>query len=129
MKNAEACFFEKYQKQAPASSTLWDWKKKLLETGSLANKRPYPVRQLTASGEETTEKVSHLLKDPTISTRNLSIEVGVSQTTVYRILKREKMHPYKPLYSQLICDGDSDRRKQFCEVISAKFQHDPSLSR
>ena len=61
----------------------------------MATNRTYPVRQLTASGDEPTEKVSNLVKgDPTISTRRLSDEVGVSQTTVRRILRREKMNPY-----------------------------------
>ena len=84
--NIEKCrkmFTEKYQKQAPASSTLWDWKKKLLETGSPATNRRYPARQPTASGDEPTEKASNLVKGyPKISTRRLSDEVDISQTTV-----------------------------------------------
>lgn len=48
---------------------------------------------------------------------------------VCRILKNNLYHPYKPLYNQFLCDGDSDRRLQFCQEMLAKFDADPSFLR
>ena len=53
----------------------------------------------------------------------------MSVNSVFRILKSEKLYPYKPTYSQFLMDADSDRRNEFCEVMENRFQHDPALLR
>ena len=39
------------------------------------------------------------------------------------------MHPYNPVYSQELTDGDDDRRRQFCETMNDRFVNDPAFLR
>ena len=88
--NLEECrqrFEEKFQKKAPSKSTIWDWKKKLLETGNLASHKPRSGRKVSASGDENVREVlDKVAEDRTTSTRVIAATFGVSQTTVCRIL-------------------------------------------
>ena len=123
-------FTQKYNKEAPPNRTISYWKKKLLETGSLSHDRPQSGRPVSASGDEMKEIIVNAVKeDSTKSTRQLSSDHNVSYATVWRILNTENFHPYKPMYSHFLSDGDDDRRLQFCEEMIAKFQADPAFHR
>ena len=123
-------FETEFQKRAPPKSTLHDWKKKLLETGNLSSDRPRSGRPRTVTTEENKENVVTAVRDdPTTSIRRLSSDLGISRPSVQRILKENKFHPYKPYYSQFLCDGDSDRRSEFCEQMIAKMEYDPAFLR
>ena len=67
--------------------------------------------------------------DRTTSIRRLSSDLGISRPSVQRILKEEKFHPFKPIYSQFLCDGDSDRRVEFCERMIMRMDNDPAFLR
>ena len=123
-------FVEKFNKEAPPRRTILYWKDKLLETGNLANDRPKSGRPITASGDGIKAKViQHVKSNPSTSIRVIANEIGVSVGTVQNILHKERYHPYKPLYSQFLCDADDDRRLHFCEEMLAKFQNDPAFYR
>ena len=123
-------FRDEFNKEAPPRQTLVDWKNKLLTTGSLVHHKPRSGRPTTASGDENTQKVVQAVREePTTSVRRLSDELDISQTSVFRILKKSKLHPYKPHYSQYLCDGDDDRRREFCETILARCTRDPAFLR
>lgn len=123
-------FLTQFRKEAPPRQTIVNWKEKLLETGTLVQHRPRTGRPVGASGDANNDAVMDAVqKDPTVSTRRLSAELDISQTTVCRILKKNEMHPYKPIYSQFLCDGDEDRRLQFCEQMQNKFAQDPAFLR
>lgn len=65
-----------------------------------------------------------------ILTRRVSEEhADVSHMSVQRILKEENYHPFKPLYCQQLHEEDSDRRKEFCEIMTAKLDEDPAFIR
>ena len=51
------------------------------------------------------------------STRKLAQEVGISHTSVHRILKTNKYHPYKTHILQGLHGDDMDRRLEFCEWV------------
>lgn len=123
-------FREKFNKEPPSSRTILYWKNKLLETGSLSHDRPRSGRPITASGDENRQKVIEAVtENPSTSTRAISRDVGISDFTVRKVLKAEHYHPYKPLYSQFLCDGDEDRRLQFCEEMRRKSREDPAFLR
>lgn len=85
--------------------------------------------------EQDEKVVSLFTENPTIDVykSHLMLQLGVqiSQPSVFIILKKYLNHYtlYKPLYNQFFCDGDSDRRLQFCQEIQAKFNVDSSLLR
>ena len=62
-----------------------------------------------------------------MSVRTIANEVGISKVSVCKVLKKEGYHDYKPLYGQLLFDGDSDRRVQFCQAITQMLNDDPAL--
>ena len=92
----------KFNKECPATSTLYFLKKLFLESGSVDKHRPRSGGPVTASGDDKIEEVRQVItKDPTVSIRKLSTEVGVSSGSVSNILHNKlKAHPYKPIYSQ-----------------------------
>lgn len=123
-------FRNEFNKEAPPRQTLINWKRKLLETGTLVKDRPRGGRPATVTGLERQKQVmASINANPTSSTRRLSEELDISQTSVCRILKKNQFHPFKPEYSQFLCDGDSDRRLQFCEAMREKFREDPAFLR
>lgn len=58
--------------------------------------------------------------DSTLSTRQLAIGTGVSYTSVQRVLKKYKFHPYKIRLVQELNEDDFDRRLKFCEIMSER---------
>lgn len=52
---------------------------------------------------------------PTKSTRRASQEMGISQSTVCRILKDNGMKPYRPVLLHQLNEDDPDRRLEFAE--------------
>lgn len=61
---------------------------------------------------------------PRSSIRHVSREIGVSVGAVHKILKKNKMHPYKPEFVQHLRIGDSERRLQFLSWFSVQFEID-----
>ena len=96
----------------------------------MAHHRPHTGRKTSVTGDDNTRDVLLAVEaEPTTSTRRLSAEFNISQSSVCRILKKENIHPYKPVYSQELVDGDDDRRSQFCEMMHEHMQRDPAFIR
>nr|CAH7735102.1 unnamed protein product [Callosobruchus chinensis] len=53
-----------------------------------------------------------------LSTRKMSEVTGISRTSIQRILKHYKWHPYKIQLLHELNEDDHDRRLQFCEIMS-----------
>ena len=100
-------FEQKFNKPAPSHSSMYYWKNKFLETGSIIDDQP-------RSGRPVTGEVRDLIdSNPTTSTREMASVVGISHTSVHNVLMKIGAHPYKPTYSQELMNGDEDRRLQF----------------
>ncbi|EFN73065.1 hypothetical protein EAG_00196, partial [Camponotus floridanus] len=59
--------------------------------------------------------------------RQLSAVSGISRTSIRRILKHHKFHPYKIKLLQELNEDDFDRRLQFCEVMSERITNNPNF--
>lgn len=95
---------------------------KFRETGSVCNKK----RQLQNPVlNEPTEiaVLGQVAVDRTLSTRQLAVVTGVSRTSIQRVLKKYKFHPYKIRLVQELNEDDFDRRLQFCEIMSERAMH------
>lgn len=64
--------------------------------------------------------LGHVIADPTLSTRKLAVVSGLNRTSIQRILKHHKFHPYKIQLQQKLNEDNFDRRLQFCEEISER---------
>ena len=86
---------------------------------SIVDERPRSGRPVTATGDEQNDEIRGLIdNDPTASTRKMATVVGISRQSVHNVLTKIGAHPYQPIYSQELVDGDEDRRLQFCENMN-----------
>ena len=68
----------------------------------------------------------HLEQSPQKSTRRLSQEVGISRTTVQRIIHNDfKLFPYKVKILQKQTDANKEERSEFCQTISERIENNP----
>ncbi|PNF27666.1 hypothetical protein B7P43_G14706 [Cryptotermes secundus] len=101
--------------QLPTSKSIYRWNKQFDETGSLCKgKSPGRLRV----SEENVERIRvSFERSPMKSTRSASREVGLSQTTVWRVLRRRLV--YRPYHLQLVqalrADGKV-KRVEFCDL-------------
>jgi transposase len=81
-----------------------------------ADDLPRSGRPHIATGEEAcTAVLASLTHTPRQSLRKLSHHCGISTTSVYRICKKYRFHPYKVQLTQELHGDDMDRRMEFCE--------------
>lgn len=90
---------------------------KFMETGSVANKKHQPERRIINEPVEIAV-LGHVAMDNNQSLNKLSRASGVSTSSIWRIKKKHKFHPYKIKLLQELNEDDNDRRLQFCEVMS-----------
>ena len=72
--------------------------------------------------------LQRLYRVPEKSTRRLSAESGVSRSSIRRILKANKWHPYKLHMAHHLSEDDPDRRMEFCEWALSNVNEDPNFS-
>ena len=95
-------------------STVGKWRKRLLETGRMQKIKP-PGRPRISTDAETTERIVEAFDaSPQKSTRQAARELHISQSSVCRVLKREKYHPFKPIRVHDLNEDAPDRRMEFC---------------
>lgn len=99
---------------------------KFRETGSVANKKRDIANPVVNEAVEVAV-LGHVIQDATLSTRKLAAISGVNRTSIQRILKKHKFHPYKIRLVQELNEDDFDRRLEFCETMSARVNQDPHL--
>lgn len=66
-------------------------------------------------------------QDPSTSTRVIARRTGISKTTVHRVLKMNKFHPYHIRRVQALQPRDYNARLFFCRQMLAKIEQDPQF--
>lgn len=95
-------------------------------TGSVFN-RPKPGRPRSATNEANEVLViGNVYMKSQQSLREMAIETGNSKTSVWRILKRHKFHPYGVKLVQELKLEDYGKRLDFCELMDHKMR-DPNF--
>ena len=101
---------------------------KFKKTGNVAD-QPRSGPRRAATDENTTATIlTALVQSPRKSTRRLSAESGVSRSSIRRILKVNKWHPYKLHMAHHLSEDDPDRRMEFCEWALSNVNEDPNFS-
>lgn len=123
----EVCnlFNDKYPERPITRSTVSKLETKFLETGTVANLRK--SGRPPANADTALDVLLSFQEDAHTSVRKVSREIGVGKTTVHKLLKLEKWHPYKIKLVQELNEDDPDRRLQFCEEMMDKCHRDPLL--
>lgn len=103
---------------------------KFRETGSVANaNKGHSGRPRSVKTPNNIQNLrDRLEKSPRKSTRRLSQEVGISRSSVLRILHDDlKLFPYKIQLLQSQTDRNKAERLAFCQDISQRIENDPGL--
>ena len=92
---------------------------------------PPPRKQPTVRTPENIERVrqvaqAHADRDEDIGSRRIALEVGLTHTSTWRILKKNlKWHPYHLKLIHELNEDDFDRRVEFSERFLAMDEEDP----
>ena len=95
-----------------------------MNTGSVLN-APHQRLRARRSDEDIAAVQEHFEDDPHTSTRRASLALNMSGTTLQRILKDLKWHPYKVHVVQDLSEEDFASRLDFAADELQRFREDP----
>ena len=97
--------------------------------------REYGIRDISRSGRPQLHWVAvedNILQlvddDPTISTQRISAAAGISQTSVWHLIRREQLQPFHLQKVQDLLFADYPIRQQFCHWLLQQHTIDPMFS-
>lgn len=110
-------------RQCPSTQLLKQWLKRFQETGSTLPKkrrgRSRTVRTVQAI-EEVNQSVE---QNAELSTRRRSAAMGISRSSLQRILHDLKLHPYKIQLVQQLKPDDHTKRERFSSIMLERFSN------
>lgn len=113
--NALQVYAERYpDRRTPSRRSFYRVVTHFVQDGSVQPRQRRRQRSAT-SEENDTAVLAAVAFNPHVSSRNIARESGISQTSVMRILHRQKFHPYHVSLHQELHGNDFARRVQFCE--------------
>lgn len=123
--HSEVCriFNDKYPDRHISQSTVSRVEQKFRQLGTVKDLPKYGRSKL--NDEKKLDVLLHVEENPHKPTREVAGDCDVSKSSVLRVLKKEKYHPYKIQMVQELNDDDPDRRLQFCEIVTNRCQQDP----
>lgn len=110
--------------QCPSTVLIKKWVKKFEETGSTLNVKQAGAARTCRSEENVLRVSASVRQNPDLSTRKRSAELGISRTSLRRILKSDlKLHPYKIQLVQKLKPNDFNLRKLYAETMLERFSN------
>ena len=113
----------------PSCNSILRWVNALRTTGSLLKaKPPGPVRSARTS--ENVDRVREAItRSPRRSARRHSTELGISQSTMQRILHKDLVfQSYKIMTVQQLNPWDYQQRLSFCQTMLDMFEENENLT-
>ena len=118
-----------FDEPPPHRETIYNIRDRFHQTGSVADLkrsgRPTSINTLA----NATLVATSLQQSPNKSANRLSIELGISRSSVQNIPRKNGYHPYHPHLVHGLMEDDPDRRMQMCETFLAGFEEDNQLMR
>jgi DNA-binding MurR/RpiR family transcriptional regulator len=97
------------------------------ETGSVEDIQR-PGRPVSACPSENVSRISTALADTgATSTRRLSAQLGMSRSSLLRLLHHMGLRPFHPRLVHALNEDDYDRRLEFCENFLEMMNDDDTL--
>lgn len=113
----------------PCAKTFRTLHARLCETGSL-NKRKGSGRPTTVDTPELEEAIlDEIEENPSLSTRKIALQLEVSPTTVWKVLKRNLLYPYHIQRVQALLPQDFHTRLMFCRWLMHMMAHNNNFLR
>lgn len=119
-RDVAAEFNQRHPEREPVShSTVGRLLAKFKSTGSVHDASRSGRPCTTADTEEVI--LAKVAASPRKSTRRTSMELGIPRTTLRRVLKKHRWHPYKLQLLHHMTEDDPDRRMEMCDWFLRKL--------
>lgn len=129
----EVCelFNARYPDRRIKKSTVCRTLQRYEQTRSIKNVSRSGRPKTATSDENKLNVLLQLEENPrtSLAQQSLNLNQEISKASVNRILKQEKIKPYKIIYTQELLEDDPDRRMEFCEVMMERIHANPIFSR
>jgi hypothetical protein len=113
--------------RTPSRSAILRLVEKFEQTGSVIDVKPTGRPQNARTAELSGAIAASLERSPQKSTRRLSVELGVSQSTVLRALHDMNYHPFRPRLVHGLLEDDPFQRMTFCEQFLNMVEDDQTV--
>lgn len=100
-------------RRQPSCATFRSLLEKFNRTGSVHYEKHRRVKRVTGENNELAILQS-VIENPNISSRKISEQIAISQTSVSKVLRRHKFHPYHIQRVQELNENDFLSRINFC---------------
>lgn len=123
---AREIYGERYaNRRQPSANVFYRLATRVRETGSVLINH-HDVRRREVRDHRLEDRILNTIhQEPELSIRDLSRMHDVPRTTVHRLLKEERLHPYHFSQVQDLFTNDYFNRLQFCHWVMEKINNDP----
>lgn len=113
--HAEQLYIDRFpQRNHPSRRTFDNIVKQFRQTGNLSRKKPIRNKTVTNEANEIAVLAAVTL-NPSMSSREIERQSAINRTSILRILKRHKFHPYHLSRVQELTENDFHQRLEFCD--------------
>nr|CAH7749731.1 unnamed protein product [Callosobruchus chinensis] len=95
-----------------------------LDRTGIVNYEKHERRKCVVNEHDEFDVLATVVEDPHSSTAEISHDLGIGQTSVKRILTKNKYHPYHVQLNQALEGQDFENRIYFCNWGRARIQED-----
>lgn len=117
------------ENRLPDSRTVKNAVNRFLEFGNVDEKKRPGRPKVETTPEKTVDTVASTHVAPKLSLRERALEAGSSKDSIHRIMKEQKIRPFKTKIVQKLQPGDPARRLAFCEWALEQIRRDPNFGR
>ena len=118
---------ESFDTPPPSKSTIYELVQKFERTGNVADADKSGAPSIVRTIINRDLVASSYVNSPRKSQRRASAELGISRSSLQRIMSDIGLHPYRPQALQALNEDDGDRRLQFCESFVAYCEDFPNF--
>lgn len=130
--HSEACdvFNDNHPNRPPISrSTVSRTVQRFDELKTVKNRSVLGRPKTTTNDDISLQVLLDVTETPQTSVRQLAVDHDVCEGSIRKILKKSKLHPYKPHLVHELLEDDFDRRLQFAEIIMERTDADQNFAR
>ncbi|KAJ8932930.1 hypothetical protein NQ318_014939 [Aromia moschata] len=121
---ASEAYFNRYpERRQPNMSIFGRLKENLVEYGGFNKPRPKNYRIQDAE-DVAINVVGMVVVNPSISSRQIEAESGISRRRALSVLKKHKFRPYTIRKQQQLLPSDPERRLDFCNWYLQQIEQD-----
>lgn len=126
-RNAKALYQERFPERRTPSHMTFAMVEEKMRQGSFPNSKHSHHDKPIQSEQNMVNVLAYVAVNPHVSIRTIAEEIGVSSSSVHRILKTHNYHPFKLHLTHELRPTDPDRRLTFIAIMQVMMQDTPNL--